>query len=121
MMKHKVTAAILTTVFLFTLIISSASAQLIIHDARYRVVQVDPVNGRVELTTLDGNPCRTIRYAYIAPDSMVVTQQGRGIPYTSLQPGWTIRVRGGVRMDANITTEKITILERGPAPFCPEL
>jgi hypothetical protein len=121
MKKYQVKAALLVVVFLFTLIISSASAQLIIHDARYRVVQVDTVNRRVELTTLEGNPCRTIRYAMVEPESLVVTEYGRGIPYTSLQPGWVIRVRGGVRLDANITTEKITVLERRPAPFCPEL
>jgi hypothetical protein len=120
MKKHQVKAAFLVAVFLFTLIISSASAQLIMHDARYRVVQIDTVNNRVELTTLDGNPCRTIRYAFVEPNTLVVTEHGRGIPYTSLQPGWVIRVSGGVRMDANITADKINVLERRPAPFCPE-
>jgi hypothetical protein len=112
MRKYQAIAFVVAVLFFMTLAASTVSAQLVLIDRRSRVVKVDKQKDRIEVTTLEGNPNRTVGYIYINENTKVYDKNRRLISWTSLRHGWVIRVKGGLRVDSNTNAQRIYVLAR---------
>ncbi len=111
-MKRIITAGILLCLML-TASVASAQAQLIVSDKLLKVVKVDEIKNRIEITGTENKPDNTTGYIYLDGRTKV-HRDGETFDWKQLRRGWIIRVRGGVRFDMNVNARDIWVIETGP-------
>lgn len=91
------------------LVISTAFAQLIIVDRNLKVVKVDTLKNRIEITGVDEKPDKTRGYVFV-DGTTTVLKDDKPFDWKKLEKGWIIRVKGGVRVDTNVNAKKIWVI-----------
>ncbi|MFP4498345.1 MAG: hypothetical protein ACLFQV_09065 [Vulcanimicrobiota bacterium] len=92
------------------LVSSSAFAQLIIADGEHKVVKVDTIKNRIEITSVESKPDNTAGYIYVDGNT-TTTKNGKLFDWKKLKKGWIIRVKGGVRFDMNVNAREIFVIK----------
>lgn len=100
----RLTAALLVVFFLA--LAAPSPAQLVLVDQKMRVTKVDKVKNRLEATNAD----RSSGITYILIDgSTKVHRKDRLVPWTQIQSGMIIRVKGGMTWDMKVKARDIWI------------
>jgi len=85
--------------------IQAANAQLVTINEKFKVNKVDMKLRRLEVMPLDRS-VKNISFVQIDGYTVCSTDQ-RIVSWTSIKPGMTVRVKGGLKWDMGIKADKI--------------
>lgn len=104
MRSVKITALLLAT--LVGLSAQPSNAQLVAVTKQYRVRKLDPMHNRIEVTYLTTED----PVLFVEVDGLTHVLRGsQVVPWTDLQPGSTVTVKGGLTMDLKVHARTIII------------